>query len=107
MGSAVMVLVMGMGSLFSSSTQNRQSTTAAVVARDYAEALEIAAAQSGAWCSSSYPAVYTPPGGYTVTASYDACPTNSATTPQFQPITISAVAPNGTTEKLKIVVRKT
>lgn len=107
MSSAVMVLVTGMSTLFSSSAQNRQSTTAGVVARDYAEALDLAVAQTGAWCSSTYTVLLTPPAGYTVSASYGACPTNNATTPQFQTVTISASAPNGSTELLRMVVRET
>ena len=107
MSSAVMVLVTGMSTLFSSSAQNRQATTAGVVARDYAEALDLAVAQTGAWCSSTYTVALTPPAGYTVSASYGACPTNNATTPQFQTVTISASAPNGSTELLRMVVRET
>jgi Tfp pilus assembly protein PilV len=107
MSSAVMVLVTGMGTLFSSSAQNRQSTTAGVVARDYAEALDLAVAQSGAWCATSYTVLSTPPAGYTVSASYGACPMNDATTPQFQTVTISAVGPNGVIERLRTAVRAT
>jgi Tfp pilus assembly protein PilV len=107
MSSAVIVLVTGMGTLFASSMQNRQSTTAGVVARDYAEALDLAVAQPGAWCSSSYTVSLTPPSGYAVNATYGACPANDATTPQFQTVTISASAPNGSTERLRTVVRRT
>jgi Tfp pilus assembly protein PilV len=105
MSSAVMVLVTGLGTLLSSSAQNRQSTTAGVVARDYAEALDLAVAQSGAWCAASYTVLLTPPAGYTVSASYGACPANNATTPQFQTVTISAAGPNGVIEPLRTVVR--
>jgi type II secretory pathway pseudopilin PulG len=107
MGSSVIMLVAGMSTLFSSSILNRQATTAGVVARDYAEALVLAVAQTGAWCSASYPVVFTPPSGYTVSATYGACPTNDATTPQFQTVTISAVPPTGMTEQLRMVVRET
>jgi Tfp pilus assembly protein PilV len=106
MSSAVMVLVTGMSVLFSSSLQSRQSTTAGVVARDYAEALDLAVAQTGAWCSTAYTVVLSPPAGYTVSVAYGACPANSATTPQFQTATITASAPNGATEKLRMVVRR-
>lgn len=107
MGSAVVVLVTGMSTLFSSSILNRQATTAGLVARDYAEAVVLAVAQTGAWCSTSYPVVFTPPSGYTASATYGACPTNNATTPQFQTVTITTAPPNGLTEQLSIVVRKT
>jgi Tfp pilus assembly protein PilV len=107
MSSAVIVLVTGMGTLFASSMQNRQSTTAGVVARDYAEALDLAVAQTGAWCSSSYSVASTLPAGYAVSATYGPCPANDATTPQFQTVTISASAPNGSTELLRTVVRRT
>jgi type II secretory pathway pseudopilin PulG len=109
---AIFVLVGGMTALFASSTQNRQTTTAGVVARDYAEALEVvvaqasAAAVSGAWCSASYTVPYTPPSGYTVTG-VGTCPANTATTPQFEPFVITAKAPNLAPEQLRVVVRQT
>jgi prepilin-type N-terminal cleavage/methylation domain-containing protein len=106
MGIAVVALVYGMGTLFNSSSQNRQSTTAAIVARSYVEALDVAVAQSGAWCSSSYTVSYTPPTGYTVTPTVGACPANNATTPQFQTVSISVAAPSGSTEKLTVVERQ-
>ena len=37
---------------------------------------------------------------------YGACPANNATTPQFQTVTISATAPSGLTETLRMVVRE-
>ena len=104
MGTSVIVLVTGMGTIATSTSQNRQSTTASVVARDYAEALVLAVAQTGAWCSPSYTVGYTPPAGYTVGAALGACPTDSAT-PQFQTATISVGTLNGSTEQLKMVVR--
>jgi type II secretory pathway pseudopilin PulG len=107
MGSSVILLVTGMSTLFSSSVLNRQATTASVVARDYAEALVLTVAQTGAWCSSTYAVSFTPPSGYTVSAAYGACPVNDATTPQFQTVTISAVPPTGATEQLQMVVRQT
>ncbi len=66
---AIFVLVGGMTALSASSAQNRQTTTAGVVARDYAEALEgvvaqaSAAAVNGAWCSASYTVPYAPSRG--------------------------------------------
>ena len=74
MGTAVIALVTGMGTLLNSSSQNRQATTSAIVARDYAEALDVAVAQPGAWCSSSYTVSYTPPSGYSVTPTAGAVP---------------------------------
>ncbi len=106
MGSAIIVLVTGMTTLFASSIQNRQSTTAGVVARDYAESLALAVTQPGAWCSSTYAVSSIVPTGYSVSATYGACPANDATTPQFQTVVISAVAPNGSTEQLRTVVRQ-
>ena len=108
MSTAIIVLVGGMSALFSSSILNRQSTTAGVVARSYAEALEVAVAQTGAWCSATYTVTPSPPtpAGYTVSPAYGACPVNNATTPQFQTVTISVTATGGATEQLKMVVRK-
>jgi prepilin-type N-terminal cleavage/methylation domain-containing protein len=106
MGTAVIALVTGMGTLLNSSSQNRQATTSAIVARSYAEALDVAVAQSGAWCSSSYTVSYTPPTGYSVTPTAGACPTNNATTPQFQTVSILVTAPSTATESLTVVVRK-
>jgi prepilin-type N-terminal cleavage/methylation domain-containing protein len=106
MGCAVIALVTGMGTLINSSAQNREATTAAIVARSYAEGLEVAVAQTGAWCSSSYTVSYTPPSGYTVTPAVGACPTNNATTPQFQTVAISVATPSGAVEHLTVVVRK-
>ena len=107
MGSAVIVLVTGLGTLFASSIQNRESTTAGVVARSYAESLVVAVTESGAWCSPTYTVAYTPPAGYSVAPVYGACPANNATTPQFQIATITATTPKGATETLRMVVRKT
>lgn len=110
---AVFVLVGGMASLFTNSIQNRQSTTAGVVARDYAEALEVVVAQSsaaatdGAWCSSTYTVPFSAPAGYAVSAAYGTCPEVSATTAQFQTVAITVTAPNLAAEQLHIVVRKT
>jgi Tfp pilus assembly protein PilV len=105
--SAVIVLVTGMGTLFASSIQNRESTTAGVVARSYAEALVVAVTQTGAWCSPTYTVGFTAPAGYTVGAVYGACPATTATTPQFQTATITSTTPQGATETLRMVVRKT
>jgi Tfp pilus assembly protein PilV len=113
MGSAIIVLVTGMSTLASSSIQNRQATTAGIVARDYAEALVVAVAALPAvldtdpWCSTTpYSVSYTPPPGYTVTTATATCPTNDATAAQFQPLVITATAPTGRTETLRVVVRK-
>jgi prepilin-type N-terminal cleavage/methylation domain-containing protein len=106
MGTAVIALVTGMGTLLNSSSQNRQATTSAIVARDYAEALEVAVAQPGAWCSTSYSVTYSPPAGFSVTPTAGACPANNATTPQFQTVAIVVTAPGGATESLTVVVRQ-
>jgi type II secretory pathway pseudopilin PulG len=104
--SAIVVLVGGMTTLFGSSIQNRQSTNAGVVARNYAESVSVAVAKPGAWCSSSYTVSYsTLPAGYAVSAAYGACPAATAVTPQFQTVTITATAPNGAIEILRTVVR--
>jgi len=89
MSSAVIVLVTGMGTLFASSIQNRESTTAGVVARSYAEAVVVAVAASsaaaaavtptGAWCSTSYTVDFPSlPTGYTVDPAYGACPVDES-----------------------------
>lgn len=106
MGTAVIALVTGMATLLDSSSQNRQATTSAIVARNYAEALEVAVAQPGAWCSSSYTASYAPPSGYAVTPTAGACPANNATTPQFQTVEIVVTGPASATESLTVVVRE-
>ena len=106
MGSAIIALVFGMGTLIDSSSQNRQSTTAAIVARDYAEALQVAVAQPNVWCSTSYTVSYTAPSGYSVTPTVGACPANNATTPQFQTVGIAVAGPSSTAENLTVVVRK-
>ena len=106
MGTAVIALVTGMGTLLNSSSQNRTATTSAIVARDYAEALEVAVAQPGAWCSTSYSVAYSPPAGFSVTPTAGACPATDATTPQFQTVAIVVTAPEGATESLTVVVRE-
>jgi Tfp pilus assembly protein PilV len=110
---AIFVLVGGMSALFANAIQNRQTTSASVVARSYAEALDVAVAQAsaagtgGAWCSTSYAVSSTAPTGYTATPAYGACPANDATTPQFQTVLITVTAPNLAKEQLRIVVRRT
>lgn len=106
MGTAVVSILAGMTTLFGSSAQNRQSTTAGIVVRDYAEALQLAVAQTNAWCSASYTVTYTPPSGYSVSPAYGACPANNSTTPQYQTVTLTATEPNGAKETLRIAVRK-
>jgi type II secretory pathway pseudopilin PulG len=110
MGSAIIVLVTGMSTLFSSSIQNRQATTAGLVVRDYAEALVVAVAAQPAtdpWCSTTpYAVAYTAPTGYSVTTTAGACPANDTTTPQFQTVVITTTSPAGRTESLRVVVRK-
>ncbi len=107
MSTAIVVLATGMTALLVSSNQTRQATTAGVVARDYAEALVVAVSQPGAWCSTSYPVSYTPPTGYSVTATFGACPATSPTTPQFQTADVAATPAGGRTEHLHVVLRET
>ncbi len=104
MGISVVGLLTGMSALFTSSAGNRQSTTAALAVRGYAEALNVAV--SGSWCSASYTASYTPPSGYTMTPTFGPCPANNGATAQFQTVTIVATEPNGFTETIRTVVRK-
>jgi type II secretory pathway pseudopilin PulG len=105
MGTSVVALVTGTGTLFGTSTINRQAATAGIVARDYAEALSAAVSQTTSWCSTTYTVTYTPPTGYTVGAAYGACPANNASTVQIQTVTITATAPSGATETVKTIVR--
>jgi len=110
MGIAVVTLLVGTTATATSSGGNRQSTTAGIVARDYAQAIDLAvSAQSGtSWCltsSTAYGVSYTAPTGYTVAAVYGSCPISTAA--QFQTVTITATAPNGFTETLKMAVRET
>lgn len=109
MGTAVVTILVGSSATFTSSGANRQSTTAGIVARNYAEALDAVIAQ-GAWCSTSYSvpaASYAPPasaGLYPVAVTYiDTCPVSG---PQFQKVTITVTQPNGSTEVFKTVVRQ-
>jgi type II secretory pathway pseudopilin PulG len=102
MGIAVVTIVMAMSATFTTSAVNRQATNAGIVARDYAEAIELAVV--GSWCSASYTTSYTPPSGYTVTPSFGACPV--AAQPQFQTVLITVTAPSGATETLRTVVRQ-
>ena len=106
MGTAIVALVFGMGTLLDSSAQNRQATTANIVARDYVEALDVAVAQANAWCASSYTVSYTPPSGYTVTPSVGACPANTATTPQFQTVSVAVAGPSSSGANLTVVLRE-
>jgi len=103
MGISVVVLLVGTSTTFISSAQNRQSTTGAIVARDYAESLDLAVTAS-AWCSGSYTVSYTPPSGYSVGVAYSQCP--AANVAQLQTAVITVTAPNGATETLRTVVRE-
>ena len=105
MGTAIVALVTGTGTLFSASAINRQAATASIVVRDYAEALSAAVSQTTAWCSPSYTVSYTPPTGYSVSPVYGACPANNAATIQIQTVTITATAPSGAQETVKTIVR--
>ena len=102
MGIAVVTILVGSSATFMSSGANRQSTNGGIVARDYAESLDLAVAQ-GAWCSTSYTVSYVPPAGYTVVPTLGACPLSG---PQIQTVTITVTQPNGSTEVFKTVVRQ-
>jgi type II secretory pathway pseudopilin PulG len=105
MGTAIVALLAGSSAIYTTSAVNRQATTAAVVARDYVEALE-GAVTTDTWCATSYSPSYTPPAGYSAVASMGSCPSVSASTPQFQTATITVTSPNGGTETIHTVVRK-
>jgi type II secretory pathway pseudopilin PulG len=105
MGTAIVALLAGSSAIYTTSAVNRQATTAAVVARDYVEALE-AAVTTDTWCSTSYSPSYSPPSGYSVAVNLGSCPSAAASTPQFQTATITVTAPNGGTEVIRTVVRK-
>src|ERR1700694_5613464 len=104
MGIAIVALLVGTTTLETLSASNRQSTTTGIVARDYAEALALATSQPGVFCAASYTVTYTPPTGYSVGTAFGACP--GAAAAQYQTVTITATAPNGSTETLRTVVRK-
>ena len=109
MGIAVVAILVGTSVTFTSSGANRQSTTAGIAARDYAEALDLAIPQGASWCS--YPAAYSvsytlPVGVTSVVNTPNACPATSSTTPQFQVVTVTATTKDGSTESLTTVVRE-
>ena len=109
MGVAVVAILVGSSATFMSSGANRQSTTTGIAARDYAEALDVAIPPGTSWCSypTPYAVPYTLPAGVTsVNNTPGACPATSSTTPQFQVVTITATAQNGSTEVLRTVVRE-
>lgn len=110
MGLAVVAMLVGSSVTFTSSGANRQSTTAGILARDYAEDLALAVPSGGAWCS--YPTAYvvpltfTMPSGYTVKNVPGTCPAADTTTPQYQTVTITVTAPNRAIETLIDIVRE-
>ena len=77
MGIAVVSILVGSTTTFTSSAQNRDQTTAGIVARNYAEALSVAVTTSN-WCqppaANPYGVTYAPPASYPVTVTYGACP---------------------------------
>ncbi len=93
LGSAVLALVGGLGSVISSSDRHRRTATADTVARSYTEALKLTVSTrpAGTWCSSSaydVSANYTVPSGYTVTQVPGTCPASGS--PQAQSVVIEA-----------------
>jgi type II secretory pathway pseudopilin PulG len=111
MGIAVVAMLVGSTLTFTSSGQNRQSTTAGIVARSYAEDLALAIPSGGGWCS--YPAPYVVPLTFAMPATVTSvanvpgpCPAANPTTPQYQTVTITVKALNGGSETLIDVVRE-
>lgn len=93
LGSAVLALVGGLGSVVSSSDRHRRTATADTVARSYTEALKLTVSTRPAatWCSPSaynVSANYTVPAGYTVSQVPGACPAAGAA--QIQTVVIEA-----------------
>jgi type II secretory pathway pseudopilin PulG len=92
LGSVVLALVGGLGSLVSSSDRHRRLATADTFARSYAEALKLTVRQrTGSWCSSSpydVSANYVLPSGsgYAVSQEPKACP--PAGQPQIQQVVV-------------------
>jgi type II secretory pathway pseudopilin PulG len=111
MGTAVVAILVGSSVTFTSSSASRQSTTAGIVARSYAEDLAIAIPSGGGWCSQgptayAVPLTFAMPTGYSVVNVPGSCPAANPTTPQYQTVTIAVTAPNGSSEKLIDVVRE-
>jgi prepilin-type N-terminal cleavage/methylation domain-containing protein len=111
MGIAVVAMLVGSSLTFTSSGANRQSTTAGIVARSYAEDLALAIPSGGGWCS--YPSPYVVPLTFTMPATVSSvanvpgpCPAADPTVPQYQTVTITVNALNGSSETLIDVVRE-
>ncbi len=93
LGSAVLALVGGIGSVVSSSDRHRRAATADTVARSYTEALKLVVSERPAvtWCSTSPYDVstkYTVPDGYVVTQTPGTCPATGAA--QVQQVVVLA-----------------
>ncbi len=100
MGIAVVAMLVGSSLTFTSSGANRQSTTAGIVARDYAEDLDLAIPSGGGWCSYPSPYVGAPHvhdagNGLSVANVPGLCPAADPTVPQYQTVTITVNALNG------------
>jgi hypothetical protein len=108
LGSLVIAVLVALAAVASSSSIHRSAATTDTVTRDYAESLKVAVTQAGAWCRATpYSVTYVPPPGFTVVQSPGTCPTNNATTPQFQVVTLTAQAPNNSyTDVMRVVLRK-
>jgi type II secretory pathway pseudopilin PulG len=111
MGIAVVAMLVGSSLTFTSSGENRQATTAGIVARSYAEDLALAIPSGGGWCS--YPAPYVVPLTFTLPTTVTSvvnvpglCPAADPTTPQYQTVTITVKSLNGGSETLLDVVRE-
>lgn len=93
LGSAVLALVGGLGSVVSSSDRHRRTATADTVARSYTEALKLTVSTRPAttWCSSTaydVSANFTVPTGYTVSQVPGGCPAAGAA--QIQTVVVQA-----------------
>ncbi len=86
MSSAIIVLVGGDDHTVRQLDPEPPVDDRGVVARDYAEALAVAVAQAGAWCSPTYAVSSPPPTGYASAQPTARARPNDATTPQFQTV---------------------
>lgn len=101
---AVTALIASLASAAKSSASHRQTQTADIVMRDYAEAVKHATASCVP--SASYAVVYAPPSGFTVgftaaTGTAGTCPPTSA----VQVLTLSVATESGSTFTMQMGVR--
>jgi hypothetical protein len=108
LGGLVIAVLVALATVHSTSSVHRSAATTDTVLRAYAESLKIEITQAGAWCRSTpYSVTYVPPPGFSVAQSPGTCPTNNATTPQFQVVTLTAQAPNNEyRDVMRVVLRE-